>query len=495
MENPQHEESSRGDTLHADSAQKPTNVIENSQHEEPSRDDTPQANSALSSSTLGNDVSSKAATSTSPTPIASSPSDVKTAPLETYILSTEAKISHLLPTRTTPVFRSFPDSESPTLRSDRENKIIIYCGAFNPPHAGHAALLSHTYFSTDASTIAALILPVRTLSGKSYLSNADGRNFRLTYSQRSELWQDDLLSRFSWIFPGGGHRNMSSFIDLLKVSVENDGFKISFLELSGAEYAYSLGMIWDKNIPTRITSSITRPVPFAESNGVKEPQLRKLHGCGPWEDVPQEDLRWESEEEEKPKCWPCWPCHKMRKVFPEAFDDKGRPLPPDYRHHDMSPATRPDILLSRCHAAPKLPKQCQYIYPVVEQMTREWGEQEQELDAHLLFIPSTQDPNSPTLFPEMSSTSIRKRFLKADTVICKFRDQMSEEVLNVDRLCEFLDWPVTERNVKRSRESDGAGYDDDAAEGLNTESDDTVDDSAAKRLKKESKDARDDNSS
>ncbi|CAE7031954.1 hypothetical protein CFE70_004513 [Pyrenophora teres f. teres 0-1] len=485
MENDQHKDSGHGNALQT-AVQNTTVMMENHQHEDSSRGDALEANSASNSSDLGNDTSSKDAASTSPTPIASSRPEVKTAPLETYILSAEAKLAFRLPTRTTPVFPSFPGSTPPTLHSDRENKIVLYCGAFNPPHAGHAALLSHTYFSTDSSTIAVLILPTRTVSGKLNLSNADGRHFRLTYSQRSSLWQDNLLSRFSWVFPGGGYENMLWYIDFIRWAAKEHGFKISFSSLSGADHAYSLGSPWDSSILIRITSDITRAVFFAKPakpDPVKEPQIRRLADCEPWEDLPQEELQWEGgEEEEKPKCWPCWPCYKMRKVYPEAFDDKGRSTVSD---HFVNLATAPDILLARCHAAPKLLKWCQCIDPEVR---LERLAHKQELAAHLVFIPSTQDPNSPTFFGPMSATSIRQEFLEADILAPEFRRQMSEKVLNVNWLCTFLGWEMAEENVKRPRESSCTGYDDSATERLKKESDGAADDSTAKRLKKESKD-------
>jgi hypothetical protein len=95
-----------------------------------------------------------------------------------------------------------PASQPQPLQSDRENRILFYPGCFNTPHAGHAALLWHTYLLTDASTIAVLIfcLPDESLSSKENTSNKSGKDFILTHFQRRKLWKDDILSRFTCVF-------------------------------------------------------------------------------------------------------------------------------------------------------------------------------------------------------------------------------------------------------------------------------------------------------
>jgi hypothetical protein len=94
--------------------------------------------------------------------------EVKQASLSTYILLAEASTLPSSSPRTRPIFNTAFGISTPILKTDRENRIILYPGCFNPLHLGHKALLWHTYLSTDSHTIAAMILPVDDVSEKTY---------------------------------------------------------------------------------------------------------------------------------------------------------------------------------------------------------------------------------------------------------------------------------------------------------------------------------------
>jgi hypothetical protein len=142
---------------------------------------------------------------------------VKRALLSHYILLAEAQLTPH-PPRTIPVFSSISGVTAPTLQNDRENRILFYPGCFNPPHAGHAALLWHTYLLTDASTIAVFIyyLPDESLSSKENTSKKSGKDFILPHFQRRQLWKDDILSRFTWVFPSGSGDDVQLFMRLVR---------------------------------------------------------------------------------------------------------------------------------------------------------------------------------------------------------------------------------------------------------------------------------------
>ena len=151
------------------------------------------------------DSSSGSQDNSPPVPhISTNASGIKHALLSHYIALAESHIPSL-PTRTTPVFSHIPETTPPTLYSDRENRTLFYPGCFNPPHAGHAALLWPTYLLTDANTIAVLIfaLPDESLSSKQNTSIKTGKEFQLSHFQRQQLWKDDILCRFTWVFPSG----------------------------------------------------------------------------------------------------------------------------------------------------------------------------------------------------------------------------------------------------------------------------------------------------
>lgn len=51
-----------------------------------------------------------------------------------------------------------PQQTAPRLDSTRANRIIVYPGAFNPPHRGHLHLLNHVFYHgvPDLNVVAAI---------------------------------------------------------------------------------------------------------------------------------------------------------------------------------------------------------------------------------------------------------------------------------------------------------------------------------------------------
>ena len=126
--------------------------------------------------------------------------------------------------------RIFTRSPGPVLQRGRENRIIIYPGCFNPPHTGHAALLWHTYLNTDANTIAAMIFALSDdcLDSKDHVTDNKGKAFMLSHYQRRELWKDDVLGRFAWVFPEDDDDRLDLFMATVKRLAKSDGFKSPF---------------------------------------------------------------------------------------------------------------------------------------------------------------------------------------------------------------------------------------------------------------------------
>ena len=100
------------------------------------------------------------------------------------------------------IFR--PSDFSPKLSHGRDNWILHYGGAFNPPHIGHLARLSYalTNYSTGLNVVAAMIDP----KDDSYLmgKNAEANEtFVVTKADRATLWRSaDAFPREAWIFEG-----------------------------------------------------------------------------------------------------------------------------------------------------------------------------------------------------------------------------------------------------------------------------------------------------
>jgi hypothetical protein len=252
-------------------------------------DDAPQENSSPPESTQpASDLSTN-------------PAGVKRALLSHYILLAEAQLTNH-PPRTTPVFFTVSGVTAPTLQSDRENRILFYPGCFNPPHAGHAALLWHTYLLTDASTISVLVfyLPDESLSSKENTSNKEGKDFILTRFQRRQLWKDEILSRFTWIFPSDSGDDVQLFMRLVQRLAWRDGFELAFPTLYGGDH------ISKEEVPcgwyggTCVVSDVTRAVDFAPQNGG---DLLPLETCGRWKKMQQKALEW-TEDDDPPDHWP-----------------------------------------------------------------------------------------------------------------------------------------------------------------------------------------------
>src|SRR5271155_2549789 len=73
----------------------------------------------------------------------------------------------------------------PLLSKDRVNRVLVYPGAFNPPHVGHLGVLRHAFESSpDLNVVAGIVLPVAVehIKAKNYLS---GRCLVLSGEQRS----------------------------------------------------------------------------------------------------------------------------------------------------------------------------------------------------------------------------------------------------------------------------------------------------------------------
>lgn len=140
---------------------------------------------------------------------------LRTAPLEHYIV---LAVQRYLPEHTRgQIFRRAPEVSPPILRSDQENRILVFPSAFTPPHHGHTGLLWHTYLSLNDKIIAAMILPMKSSSvfKKRPIKGAnedDDRKFALNSNQRRQLWQDKVLSRFVWMWPADKPDGVPTFL-------------------------------------------------------------------------------------------------------------------------------------------------------------------------------------------------------------------------------------------------------------------------------------------
>ncbi|KAI4957359.1 hypothetical protein J4E86_004497 [Alternaria arbusti] len=203
-------------------------------------------------------------------------SESATAPLEHYIRLASNSIS--LPTPSDSYFTS-PEHAS-VLHRNRENKIIMYTGSFNPPHLGHFELAFHTFLRSSSTTIAVVFLPLRDRLKAKDGAIVNEKIFATEKEQRIALLQNDLLQRWSWFYKG--HRTeLQTHETTLIEEAKKDGFQVSFVVLAGSDKLereeVETKLSWLLQWGEIITSDITRPSRWFK--GPERPPTR-LPGSG-----------------------------------------------------------------------------------------------------------------------------------------------------------------------------------------------------------------------
>lgn len=129
-----------------------------------------------------------------------------------------------------------PSGFSPRLSHDRDNWILYYGGAFNPPHVGHLAVLSCalTDHGTGLNIVAAMIDP----KDDSYLmaKNAESNEtFAVTKTDRASLLRSaEGFPDSAWVFEGS-ECYKPPFMEELKAKAQMAGFVIKFLQVHGPD--------------------------------------------------------------------------------------------------------------------------------------------------------------------------------------------------------------------------------------------------------------------
>jgi hypothetical protein len=153
----------------------------------------------------------------------------------------------------------------PLLSKDKVNRVIVYAGAFNPPHVGHLDVLWHAFqSSSDLNIVAGLVYPASDgrIRTKNLCSN---RRLALSKEQRSKLWERDV--RFpTWAFVA-----REDFETEIASTAEEDGYEIRYIQVVGPDN-------WDINNPPRIATCYSeylitdaaRRASFVAPNGVPQ---------------------------------------------------------------------------------------------------------------------------------------------------------------------------------------------------------------------------------
>ncbi|CAO2649922.1 Nn.00g012140.m01.CDS01 [Neocucurbitaria sp. VM-36] len=267
--------------------------------------------------------------------------DSTCAHLEEYIIRAEKNVLGNTSARSK-IFRSAPGSRAPMLRKGVPNRVIIFAGCFNPPHKAHFELLCHAFLRTDRRTIAAMILSIddRRLKGKRFTEVAC-QSLVLGKAQRMSLWDDEVLGRFTWSWPGL-EKDVDAFISKIQELGRRDGFELSFTALMGSDhigYLETGSEGWGTG--SVISSDITRPVYFM-ADGTGRPATVSGSGWNEWRAILQPKRKSLGPDEPHCRNQPCWACWKLFQVYPECFNG-------DFEDGPNRLAGDATGILRRCH--------------------------------------------------------------------------------------------------------------------------------------------------
>jgi hypothetical protein len=216
------------------------------------------------------------------------------------------------------VFGKSSTASMPMVEKARINRVILFVGCFNPPHRAHLELLCHAFLRTDNVTIAAMIMPTDTLGAKDN-TRVNRSYLNLSKNHRTQLWDDEVLSRFAWVWPGK-LSEVEHFCDTMKSLTKADGLSMEFTSVHGPDHSVWEADNWGWGDGSVITSDITRPVEFLDDSSGKWASPPQVPGWGRWMRTRQaEDLALTPASHHCPES-PCWICWKVAKVFGAYFE-------------------------------------------------------------------------------------------------------------------------------------------------------------------------------
>lgn len=187
-------------------------------------------------------------------------------------------------------------NEQPMLRSDGPNRLLIYCGSFNPPHIGHMSCFADGLddcfkeYKDKGGVLAAIPCP---LDDEALFSKKKQPRM-LTRTQRADLIAGHLLNETSnntaavpiQIWSTSQLSGVADFVRLVSLAASREGFPIDFIVLRGGDHMY-----FDRVIrsPRAIDPQCSRLL-FSEAAGrfnpdawIDEKPRRFQGGWGDWD--------------------------------------------------------------------------------------------------------------------------------------------------------------------------------------------------------------------
>lgn len=161
------------------------------------------------------------------------------------------------------------------------NRVLLFPGAFNPPHQGHLALLNHVLAETMISLNikGVIIFPhdddqvQEKLKGKQH-SRVFQKGCRALWWRKGGVPADD-----AWVFDGS-RQDLDEILNRLRWRLKRDRFIVEIILLVGPDWMTSAA-VYDPGLwkcSSAITCDISRSVDFRS-----ELTLRQIPGCSVWQ--------------------------------------------------------------------------------------------------------------------------------------------------------------------------------------------------------------------
>ena len=187
-----------------------------------------------------------------------------------------------------PIFYKSTTVPAPILTKGAVNAILLFPGAFNPPHLGHLQLLETVLQHSARKYVAVIILPYE---NEKLAKKLQAEDISLTILERTDLWRAGLpkdLQPIVW--PSMmGYDGWDGFLDALKYSVFPDAeIEADILwgpDNTGGGPGEPINFI-DFGIVNVVTSDVTREW-WIKPQGKQVPW--EVDGCLAWERLHEEE--------------------------------------------------------------------------------------------------------------------------------------------------------------------------------------------------------------
>ncbi|KAL9949748.1 hypothetical protein ACHAQF_002983 [Verticillium nonalfalfae] len=204
-----------------------------------------------------------------------------TAPLTHYIQEAYHEVDPF--DEEAPIFRDdLEHTVEPLLRRGFRNTIILAAGGYNPPHYGHAELLTHVlhHGGEDLNIIAAIMIPIDDAHLEQKFGIAENpiilpKSLRVSLCRNSPLIPNNV-----WVYDQP-ETEWHAFRSRLEASIVSSGFTVDFMTAVGPDHV-SISSVHSParwNCSETIVSDACRPADFVAGH---HKNLVRITACTDW---------------------------------------------------------------------------------------------------------------------------------------------------------------------------------------------------------------------